>query len=480
MVNSPVRADFKPLSLWAAVGFALLAVTAFHLAYGFAAVNFLIAVYLFGLFELTRLATAKQASYLGLAVGMLIFAPQMGFLWTIFGPAAVALWFVLAFWIRLFLVLGRWVRLRFGAGVAALLLPLLWTGLEYFRSEMYYLRFTWFNEGYVFAGHRGWLPMALVGMYGCGFVLMAAIALLSRLTGARRLVASLIGLVSLAGLVNLPLPAPVDSRPAAPNSSVVVAGLQLEFPTEPEVVFKLDQLIKAHPEAQLLVLSEYTIPGPLPERMKAWCRQRQKYLIVGAEAMLPDDQYYNTAFVIGPQGDVLFQQAKSVPIQFFKDGRPAAAQTLWNSPWGRIGLCICYDLSYRQVTDELVRQGAQALIVPTMGVATWGAHQHALHARVAPLRAAEYGIPIFRLASSGISQVVNPRGEVLATAPFLGDSATIVGTLTLGPAGTRPRDRLLVQLAVGITVLLTGWCVVDGVRRSRQNRRKKHVVATKN
>ena len=62
-----------------------------------------------------------------------------------------------------------------------------------------------------------------------------------------------------------------------------------------------------------------------------------------------------------------------------------------------IGICICYDLSYRRVTDPLIRMGAQALIVPTMDVADWGRRQHELHARVAPVRAAEYGVPIFRL-----------------------------------------------------------------------------------
>ncbi len=46
----------------------------------------------------------------------------------------------------------------------------------------------------------------------------------------------------------------------------------------------------------------------------------------------------------------VFKQAKSVPIEFFQDGRPAAEQRLWHSPWGNLGICICYDLSYSRVT----------------------------------------------------------------------------------------------------------------------------------
>ena len=65
-----------------------------------------------------------------------------------------------------------------------------------------------------------------------------------------------------------------------------------------------------------------------------------------------------------------------MPIQFFKDGFPAREQKLWDSPWGKIGICICYDLSYTRVTDELVRLGANALIVPTMDIIDWGRNQH--------------------------------------------------------------------------------------------------------
>ena len=54
-----------------------------------------------------------------------------------------------------------------------------------------------------------------------------------------------------------------------------------------------------------------------------------------------------------------------------------------------------------------------------MDVADWGRHQHELHARVAPVRAAEYGIPIFRLASSGISQGVNRPGRFNPARRFL-------------------------------------------------------------
>ncbi len=191
--------------------------------------------------------------------------------------------------------------------------------------------------------------------------------------------------------------------------------------------------------------------------------------MVGGKDPIADGDFYNTAFVIGPDGNVVFRQVKVVPIQFFKDGRPAREQKLWNSPWGKIGICVCYDLSYTRVTDRLVKLGAEALVVPTMDVADWGQAQHELHGRIAPTRAAEYGLPIFRLASSGISQVVDSAGRVTATAPFPGDGAGLAGTIELRGAGSRPLDRWLAPLAVGVTALLTLWFLVQEVNCTFRN-----------
>ena len=139
---------------------------------------------------------------------------------------------------------------------------------------------------------------------------------------------------------------------------------------------------------------------------------------------------------------------------------------MWNSPWGKLGLCVCYDLSYSRVTDELIRQGAQAIIVPTMDVEAWGGREHALHARVAPARAAEYGVPVFRLASSGISQAVGSNGMVVADAPFPGQGQMLAATLMLPMNGGHvPLDRLIVGPCIGGVLLLVGWQLVSWIRR---------------
>jgi apolipoprotein N-acyltransferase len=428
-----------------------------------------------GLVQLARLRTGRQRFYTALATAFACVAPQLGFFWNIFGAAAIALWLVLALWLAAFVVLTHLAIVRLGLKRAALLTPFFWTGLEYFRSELYYLKFSWLNVGYAFAE---WtiLPWRILGVFGIGFMvaILASISLIECRKHFRRLsLAELVVIIfSVLLLASIYIPAMVRMRD---RLNCIAAGVQLEFPSPDETVPALDKTLRGYQTCvqtnyffqsrsnlDLVVLPEYTLAGEPTEALKDWCRINQKFLIVGGKQPLGETNFYNTAFVIGTNGEIVFKQVKSVPIQFFKDGLPAPEQKVWDSPWGKIGICICYDLSYTRVTDELVKQGAPMLLVPTMDVAEWGRH-----ARIAPVRAAEYGIPIFRVASSGISQGVNRTGAVQSHAPFPGDDELIFfgARLTSGQSGSRPVDRWLAPLCSGVMAVFVLRTMIAALRR---------------
>ena len=464
LATKPADANPSP-GLARVLVLSVIAIVCFQLAYSVPWCAFLMAGFLFCIYELTNIHSTRLIFYGGLLLGLLVYAPQLWFFWTIFGPTAIGLWLILAFWLVLFLLIARFCRRQFSPVAAAVLIPFVWTGLEYFRSELYYLRFSWMNAGYAFSGSSLSQAFKTLGMYGIGFLLMAAVSLTGLLHGRRQILTRFALLALLAMVIVTPhimVRASLESGRGIP-----IAGAQMEFPSDRTAVTQLDRMLAQYPQAQLFVLSEYTFDGPVPDVIKAWCKEHQRHLIVGGKAAAEGSQYYNTAFVVGPTGEIVFQQAKSVPIQFFKDGLPAREQKIWNSPWGRIGICICYDLSYTRVTDELVRLGAQAIIVPTMDVSDWGRHQHELHALVAPVRAAEYGIPIFRIASSGISQSVNRFGRVIQSAPFPGEAETLYGHFYVKDRGTLPMDRYLAPVAVWVTVGVILWVPVVVVRRKK-------------
>ena len=454
-------ATLAPLQARGVITWAAAAAAAFCLAYASPFTSGFVVIYVYALLQLARAATWRKAFYPGLAVGFVIGASHLDFFWRIFGPGAAALWVVFAVWLGLFALLSRQCLRRFGPGWWTVLVPFLWLGLEYFRSELYYLRFSWCSPGIAFSSTPWLLPYSVSGAYGLAFlvVLLCALAVF-RFQGCGRKIAGF--LVPAVGLVLLWgwLASPRDPAEGSTKSKLRVAGVQMEFPTEREILIRLNELLRKLPETELIVLSEYTLQEPPPNAIKEWCRQNRRHLIIGGKDPALGNDFSNTAFVISPEGEIVFRQVKSVPIQFFKDGLPAEAQKVWDSPWGKIGICICYDLSYTRITDSFIRQGAEALIVPTMDVVDWGRRQHQLHTRIAPVRAAEYGIPIFRIASSGISQFVTWDGRVSASAPFPGEGAFISGTLELRGRGSLPLDRYLAPVGVLVTVIVALWCIL--------------------
>jgi predicted amidohydrolase len=196
----------------------------------------------------------------------------------------------------------------------------------------------------------------------------------------------------------------------------------------------------------------------VPQVVRDIVKKHGRYLIAGGVKPIPNNQFYDTAFVIGPDGRDVFDQAKSVPVQFMDDGLPAPERHVWDSPWGKIGIAVCYDISYARVMDDFVRKGAQGLIVPTMDTAYWGGYERRmLHGRLAPVRSAEYGIPTFGVWSSGESQLVDRFGRVIAKAAYPGQGDMIAGPFLLRSPGHVPPDRIFALVATAITAAFVLW-----------------------
>jgi len=453
-----------PLRIGPALLLAVGAIASFTLAYAFANCACLVVLFLVCLLPLTRLATRRQSFYFGLGVGLAIYTPHLLFFWTHFRYGAIALWYILPFWLGLFLMLGHSCLYRFGPVAWTILAPFLWTGFEFFRGELYFLRFTWLSIGYAFSGTELLPFMSRYGFYGIGFL---AAALANAMVAPKQARWFAAGLLVLAALN--PLSATNGTAPS--GQKVRVAGIQWEFPTTSEVLLALNGAIAKYPSADIYVMSETTFQGPVPRRVQDWCREHRKFFVAGGQDPVAPANYFNTAFVVDTNGAVVFRQAKCVPVQLMKDGLPATNQQVWSSPWGKIGLGICYDASYRRVTDELIRQGAKALIFPTMDVDEWGLAEHQLHSRVPLMRAAEYGVPIFRVCSSGISEFVDNKGQVAASAPYPGQGDTLFTEMTLPGGGRLPPDRWLAWLSVSIVAAMSAWLAMEAVAHKFNNRK---------
>lgn len=435
-----------------------------------AASAWLVVLSLVFLLRLRRATTVRRAFYGGLLVSFGVFGPQLLFFFRIFGGFAVVLWLMLAIWIAAFVALGKAVEQRFGRGWGLVAAPLLWMGLEFTRCEVWPLKFTWLTPGFVlpaeqFAGAFHWL-----GVYGVGALLVCAAAWVA--DTSRGPVKWVLPAVLPFALMALP-----HAKPAESGTALAVAGVQQEFPTPEDVIRNLDKALQQAPHALLYVLSEYTYMEAPPPELLDWCRRNARHVLVGGRDVIwgehMDTEAYNTAYVIGPDGLVHHKQAKSVPIQFMNDGLPAKSRHVWEGPLGKIGIAICYDMNYVRVMDELIQKEATFLVIPAMDVMSWGERAHRLSAQLAAVRAAEYGVPLFRLASSGYSRLATPDGKVAVELGVPGQGEVIHGSVHLSAKGRRPLDRWLAWPCVVLTGGLALFLIVDSIRRARAEKRAK-------
>ena len=115
-------------------------------------------------------------------------------------------------------------------------------------------------------------------------------------------------------------------------------------------------------------------------------------LLVGSVAeQFSDEQAYNTSLLFGPDGALqasyrkmhLFDVdlAASGGVTFRESDRTVHGDELVvaDTPLGRLGLSICFDLRFPEVYKGLVDQGAQILAIPSAFTEVTGkAHWHLL------------------------------------------------------------------------------------------------------
>jgi omega-amidase len=156
------------------------------------------------------------------------------------------------------------------------------------------------------------------------------------------------------------------------------------------------------------------------------------YLVGGSIPEKDSGSVYNTSIVFTPEGEILAKHRKvhlfdiDVPGRItFKESDTLSAGnsvTVFDTPYCKIGVGICYDIRFPELSMLMSRQGAKLLMFPgafnlTTGPAHWELLQkgravdNQLYvAATSPARGPEGGYQAW-----GHSTVVSPWGEVVAT-----------------------------------------------------------------
>jgi predicted amidohydrolase len=161
-------------------------------------------------------------------------------------------------------------------------------------------------------------------------------------------------------------------------------------------------------------------------------RKLSIFLHVGSLAVrATPEKAANRAFLIDPRGEIVARYDKIHMFDVDLTGgesyresrsyRPGELAVLYDLPWGRLGITICYDLRFPALYRALAEGGASFLAIPSAFTKQTGeAHWHVLNRA----RAIENGCFVFAAAQGGKhengretfghSLVVDPWGRVLA------------------------------------------------------------------
>jgi 5-aminopentanamidase len=107
------------------------------------------------------------------------------------------------------------------------------------------------------------------------------------------------------------------------------------------------------------------IPGPSTEAFERECRRLGVHAITGLIER-EGDTLYNAAILVGPEG--LIGSYRKTHLPFLGVDRfvtPGDELKVFDTVLGRIGLIICYDLRFPEVTRTLALHGADLVALPT-------------------------------------------------------------------------------------------------------------------
>jgi predicted amidohydrolase len=207
---------------------------------------------------------------------------------------------------------------------------------------------------------------------------------------------------------------------------------------------------------------------PFLQGMRELAKELGAWLLLGSLVIDPagepgadktEERLANRSFLIDAAGRIVARYDKIHMFDIDLPGgesyresnayRPGGRTVVAETPWGRLGMSVCYDLRFPQLYRALVHAGADFLSVPSVfTVPTGRAHWHVL----LRARAIENECFVFAPAqcgehtggrkSYGHSLIVSPWGEILADG---GEEPGIVSA-TIDPAKIAEARRMVPSL----------------------------------
>jgi apolipoprotein N-acyltransferase len=213
--------------------------------------------------------------------------------------------------------------------------------------------------------------------------------------------------------------------------------------------------------------------------------ERDATVVVGVVENVPDDPkaFFNTAVVFGPDGTELdrYDKVRRVPFGEYvplrnllepiagdqlppKDAVVGTEPNAADSPDGRVGMVISWEVFFPRRARSAVDDGAQIVLNPTNGSSYWLTQVQTQQIAQSTLRAVETGRWLVQAAPTGFSAIIDPAGNV-HDRTGVSEAAVVQGKAELRDGSTIAMfvgDNLALAAALG--ALVAAWGISSRAR----------------
>jgi apolipoprotein N-acyltransferase len=381
-----------------------------------------------------------------------------------------------------------------------IIIPALWTLSEWVRGWLL-TGFPWLALGYSQTPPSplsGYAPV--LGVYGISLLTIMSAGVLAFLfkkgirNNASSLVAHPSSLLLLAlwlvgyGLRHVEWTEPAGEPIAV---SLLQGNIAQEIKWEREQVedtLELYRKLALESNTPLIVFPEtalplfyHQVPDDYTDELAAHARKNNGAMLIGVpEYIAGKDELYNS--VITADGKQTYRKVHLVPFgEFIPWGfdwvleilhipltdfsRGRVEQKPIDAAEQKIAVNICYEDAFG---EEIIRQLPEATVLVNVSNVAWFGRSIApwQHAQMSQMRSAETGRYMLRATNSGVTAVINERGNIIESAPVF-EQRVVVGKVQ-GFSGATP----YVRWGNTVIVALCGLLLVLGVAGARIGRNR--------
>lgn len=185
--------------------------------------------------------------------------------------------------------------------------------------------------------------------------------------------------------------------------------------------------------------SAETIPGPLSGSLRELATRLGIYLLAGSYNELPaasetDQRTHNTSLFFGPDGSLLGKYRKihlfdvtvgdRVVARESSRNQPGDRAVVADTPFGKVGMTVCYDVRFPELYRSLALAGAGILTAPSNFSERTGRDHWEVLLRARAIENGAFVIAPATIGDGGAgfmaygrSMIVDPGGTVVACAP---------------------------------------------------------------